>query len=97
MPVSIGDPTKQIDRGLPSDQPSIAEGIAAANTGWVTTCAEGVPIASTASSWNSTAVAEALSLVSDADAIIVVTFGVPGKLEHEGIDRTDTLLPLNQS
>ena len=83
-------------KALPSCQPSIAEGIRAANVGGTTTSATRIPVASTPSSWNASAVAAALALVKGADAT-VLTLGISRSEEHEGIDRADTRLPPNQT
>jgi beta-D-xylosidase 4 len=68
--------------------PSIADALERANTGGVTTVAPGVEV----DSQNSTGVAGALDAVANADAVVMV-LGITRDQEHEGMDRSDTLLP----
>mmetsp|Transcript_102089 Transcript_102089/g.159267 ORF Transcript_102089/g.159267 Transcript_102089/m.159267 type:complete len:238 (-) Transcript_102089:15-728(-) len=67
---------------------TIAEGIAAANVGGVTTSALGVDV----NSEKTDGIAEALKLVAQAD-IVVLALGNDKTIEHEGQDRSDTALP----
>jgi hypothetical protein len=83
--------------GQPADMPSIADAIQALNAqhGGTTTRAAGVGLDGR-SKVNESEVASALSLVADADATVLVV-GITKDQEHEGVDRTDTLLPAIQS
>jgi len=67
--------------------PTIAEAIASAHSG-MTSVAPGVDINSN----NSSGIAPALQLGSQAQVIILV-LGIDRSIEHEGLDRTDTALP----
>jgi len=71
---------------------TIAEGIAAANVGGVTTSAQGVEV----NSKNTDGIKEASDIVSAADVVVLV-LGNDKTIEHEGIDRVDTALPGLQS
>ena len=89
--------------------PSIAEGIAAANTGGVTNVAAGVSTCTTnqvspkckqsVSEWNSSTaaggIASALQIARVADAVVLV-LGIDKSVEREGRDRIDTALPESQ-
>lgn len=66
---------------------TIAEGIAAANAGGLTSSAQGVEV----NSDKTDGIAPALALAQDSDVIVLV-LGNDKSQEHEGIDRSDTAL-----
>jgi beta-D-xylosidase 4 len=67
---------------------TIADAIAAANTGGTTVAAAGVDVNST----DASKIASALVLAADAD-VVILALGIDKTIEREGIDRTDLLLP----
>lgn len=83
----IGSSLTDAVAGLPSYQPSIADSIAALNSG-KTTSAAGVPITGQNSSG---AVSQALALAKAAD-VVVLAIGIAKAQEHEGVKKL--LLPI---
>jgi beta-glucosidase-like glycosyl hydrolase len=71
---------------------TVAEGIAAANVGGLTTAVQGVDVNSS----RTDGVKEALAAAAAADVVVMV-LGNDKTMEHEGIDRVDTALPGLQS